>query len=109
MGSVKTADGIKQLLTMSTYHQITDGEKYPAVLFTTGMNDNRVAPWSSFKTYARMSAATSSGKPVLLRVEEDGGHGVSLTQAQRNSEFVDRLAFLLWNMGDHEFQPLPKH
>ena len=107
MGSVKTEAGIKQLLAMSTYHQIQDGTAYPAVLFTAGMNDNRVAPWISFKTFARMSAASASGKPVLLRVETAGGHGVSSTAEQRNNELADRLAFILWNTGDPGFQPAP--
>jgi prolyl oligopeptidase len=105
MGSVKTADGVRQLLAMSTYHQIRDGEKYPAMLFTAGMNDHRVAPWITFKTFARMSEATGSGKPVLLRVESEGGHGVNTTAQQRNAELADRLAFILWNTGDPAFQP----
>ncbi len=106
MGSLATAQGVKQLLAMSTYHQIRDGEKYPAMLFTAGMNDNRVAPWITFKTFARLQAATASGKPVLLRVEPAGGHGVSETAAQRNAELADRLAFILWQTGDPDFQPV---
>ena len=105
MGSLETEAGVKQLLAMSTYHQVKDGEKYPAMLFTAGMNDNRVAPWISFKTFSRMQAATSSGKPVLLRVEAAGGHGVSQTAEQRNAELADRLAFILWQTGDPAFQP----
>ena len=107
MGSLKSADGVRQLLAMSTYAQIVDGTKYPAVLFTAGMNDNRVAPWIGFKTFARMAAASGSGRPVLLRIEGEGGHGVSTTAAQRNAEYADRVAFMLWNMGDPEFQPRP--
>ncbi|MEP6504200.1 MAG: prolyl oligopeptidase family serine peptidase [Betaproteobacteria bacterium] len=107
MGSLATEDGVKQLLAMSTYHQVKDGEKFPAMLFTAGMNDNRVAPWITFKTFSRMQAATSSGKPVLLRVETAGGHGVSQTPEQRNAELADRLAFILWQTGDQAFQPGP--
>ena len=51
---------------MSTFHQISDGEAYPAVLLTHGINDPRVAPWQSAKTAARFQQATGSGKPVLL-------------------------------------------
>ncbi len=105
MGSLDTEAGVKQLLAMSTYHQVKDGEKYPAMLFTAGMNDNRVAPWITFKTFSRMQAATSSGKPVLLRVEAAGGHGVSQTAEQRNAEWADRIAFVLWQTGDPAFQP----
>ena len=107
MGTVKTEAGIRQLLAMSTYHQVQEGTAYPAVLFTSGMNDNRVAPWIPFKTFSRMSAATSSGRPILLRIESAAGHGVSSTAEQRNSEMADRLAFILWNTGDKDFQPAP--
>jgi prolyl oligopeptidase len=107
MGTVKTEAGIRQLLAMSTYHQVKDGTAYPAVLFTSGMNDNRVAPWIPFKTFSRMSAATSSGRPILLRIESAAGHGVSSSAEQRNSELADRLAFILWNTGDKDFQPAP--
>lgn len=105
MGSVKTADGVKQLLAMSTYHNIKDGTAYPAILITAGMNDNRVAAWLPFKTFARFKAATTSGKPVLLRVEFDAGHGVSSTADQRNAEWADRIGFVLWTTGDPGFQP----
>ena len=106
MGSLSTEAGVRQLLAMSTYHQVQDGAKYPAMLFTAGMNDNRVAPWITFKTFSRVQAATASGKPVLLRVETAGGHGVSETAAQRNAELADRLAFILWQTGDPDFQPV---
>lgn len=46
-----TEAGIRQLLSMSTYHQVREGVAYPAVLFTAGMNDTRVAPWLAFKTF----------------------------------------------------------
>jgi len=37
--NLKSADGVRQLMAMSTSHQIPDGERYPAVLFTTALND----------------------------------------------------------------------
>jgi len=109
MGSLKTAEGVRQLLAMSTYDAIRPSTSYPAVLFTAGVNDNRVAPWQSFKAFARLSAASTSGKPILLRVDGEVGHGISMTASQSNAEFADRLAFILWNTGDTEFQPLPGH
>ena len=105
LGSSATPNGVRQLLAMSTYHQVQDGTRYPAVLFTAGLNDGRVPAWQAFKAYARLSAATSSGRPVLLRVDGEGGHGVGTTRAQQNAEFADRIAFLLWQLGDPAFQP----
>lgn len=94
LGSVKTEEGFRSLLAMDGYHKIKNGVKYPAVLLTTGINDPRVEPWLSAKMAARLQAATSSGKPVLLRVNYDGGHGLVTGKQQRNEEQADIFAFL---------------
>jgi prolyl oligopeptidase len=49
---------------------------------------------------ARLQAATASGRPVLLRVDYDAGHGMGSTAAQRDEELADELAFLMWQLGD---------
>ena len=90
---------------MSAYHQVKDGTAYPAVLLTTGMNDPRVDPWQAGKMAARLQAASSSGKPVLMRVEWQGGHGQGSTRTQREEELADIYAFLLWQFGDDGFVP----
>jgi len=78
---------------------------YPAVLLTTGVNDPRVAPWQAAKMTARLQASTNSGKPVLLRVDYDAGHGMGSTKSQRDSELADEAAFLFWQFGVKGFQP----
>jgi prolyl oligopeptidase len=92
---------------MSAYAHVEHGTRYPAVLFKTGMNDPRVDPWQMGKMAARMQAATSSGKPVLLRVDFAGGHGgMGGTQKQRHESIADEWSFLLWQLGVPEFQPV---
>jgi hypothetical protein len=72
---------------MSSYHNVTDGTSYPAVLLETGANDPRVDPWQMAKMTARLQAATASGKPVLLRVDYAGGHGMmGATRDQENQQ-----------------------
>ena len=71
-GSTKTAEGFAALYEMSALHHVKDGTAYPAVMLTTGMNDPRVDSWMPAKMTARLQAATSSGKPVLLRVNYGG-------------------------------------
>ena len=93
-GSVKTEEGFKALLAMDAYNKVKDGVKYPAVLLTTGINDPRVEPWMSAKMAARLQAATNSGKPVLLRVDYDAGHGFGSTKRQQNEQRADMYAFL---------------
>ncbi|MBV9437004.1 MAG: S9 family peptidase, partial [Acidobacteria bacterium] len=96
-GTVKNEAEFHNLLKISAYHRIQDKTPYPAVLLTTGVNDPRVDPWQMAKMTARLQAATSSGKPVLLRVNYDGGHGtIGSTKQQRDQLIADQVSFLLW-------------
>lgn len=104
-GSVKTEDGFKGLYAMDSYQHVKDGVKYPAVLLTTGMTDPRVEPWQAGKMAARLQKASASGKPVLLRVDFQAGHGIGSTRTQRDEEFTDIFAFILWQAGVPGFQP----
>lgn len=96
--------GFKALLAMSTYHQIKDGTKYPAVLLTHGVNDPRVEVWHSTKTAARLLAASNSGKPVLMRLDYQAGHGVGNTKKQQQEERADIYSFFAWQMGMKGFE-----
>jgi prolyl oligopeptidase len=98
-GTVKQEDEFRALLEMSPYASIRDGVKYPAALFEHGVNDIRVDVWMTLKTASRLSAATASGRPVLLRLEYDGGHGVGGTRTQGQLRTADRWTFLLWQFG----------
>lgn len=104
-GTVKDPDGFKGLYAMDAYQHVKSGTAYPAVLLTTGVNDPRVAPWQAGKMTARLQASTTSGKPVLMRVDYDAGHGFGSTKSQRETEFADELAFLFWQFGVPEYQP----
>lgn len=104
-GTVKEQDGFKALFEMSGYQHIVDGTKYPAVLLTTGFNDPRVTSWEPGKMTARLQAATSSGTPILLRVDYDAGHGIGSTKTQRESELADEMSFSLWQFGTPGYQP----
>jgi len=74
--------------------------RYPGVLLVHGVNDPRVPVWASAKTAARLQATTTSGRPVLLRLDYQAGHGIGSSAPQRRSEFADTLAFMLWQFGD---------
>jgi prolyl oligopeptidase len=104
-GTVKNEEDFHHLLAISAYHRIKDQTAYPAVLLTTGINDPRVDPWQMDKMTARLQAATTSGKPVLLRVDYDAGHGgIGATRTQHTALLTDQFSFLLWQLGDPDFQ-----
>ncbi len=105
-GSTKTAEGYQALYEMSSYHHVKDGTPYPAVMVVTGINDPRVTPWEPAKMTARLQAATSSGKPVLLRVDYEAGHGWGSTKTQTEQLLADQWSFLLWQFGVPGFQPV---
>ena len=98
-GTVKDPSEFKALLEMSTYHQIQDGTAYPGVLLVHGMNDPRVDVWHSAKTAARLQAASRSGRPALLRLDPQAGHGIGSTASQADAQQADIQAFLLWQAG----------
>ncbi|NVM74812.1 prolyl oligopeptidase [Duganella sp. SG902] len=98
-GAIADPAGFKALKSIDSYQQVVDGAKYPAVLLTTGVTDPRVAPFHPAKMAARLQAATASGKPVLLRVDFDAGHGMGSTRAQQDAETADTYAFILSQVG----------
>ncbi len=104
-GAIAEEAGYRALRSIDSYQAVRDGVKYPAVLLTTGLTDPRVAPFHVAKMTARLQAATSSGKPILLRVDYDAGHGIGSTKAQQDAEAADTYAFLLWQTGVKAFQP----
>lgn len=103
-GTVKEPDGFKGLYEMSAYAHVKDGTQYPAVMLTAGRNDPRVAPWESAKMTARLQAATTSSKPILLRLEYEAGHGIGSTKTQVEQELADEWSFLFWQLGVTRFR-----
>jgi prolyl oligopeptidase len=98
-GTVKDPEQFKALYAYSPYHHVRDGTAYPAVLLTTGEHDGRVDPYNSRKMAAQLQAATSSGRPVLLRVSADTGHGIGTGLEKRIEENADVYAFLMSQLG----------
>jgi prolyl oligopeptidase len=104
-GDVTTQEGFNYLYAISPYDHVVNGTKYPAVLGITGINDPRVPSWIIGEMIARLQAASNSGKPILLRVDYDAGHGLGSSRAQIEQLRADEWTFLLWQLGDPEFQP----
>ncbi|MBV9330455.1 MAG: prolyl oligopeptidase family serine peptidase, partial [Alphaproteobacteria bacterium] len=103
-GSVKTESGFKNLYEMDTLQHIRKGVQYPAVLITTGLNDPRVSPWEPAKLTAALQASGTE-KPVLLRIDEQAGHGIGSTKTQNDKLYADMYAFVFWRAGRSGWQP----
>jgi prolyl oligopeptidase len=103
-GTVKTKAGFENLYAMDTIQHVKKGVQYPAVMVTTGLNDPRVSPWEPAKVYAAL-AASGSKKPVLLRIDEEAGHGIGSTKTQTDRLTADWIAFIFWQAGLPDWQP----
>ncbi|HET8946014.1 MAG TPA: prolyl oligopeptidase family serine peptidase [Candidatus Polarisedimenticolia bacterium] len=98
-GDASKPDQFKYLQAYSPYQKVTPGTAYPAVLFMTGDADTRVPPLQARKMTARMQAASTSGRPVLLLYDTKAGHagGQPLGKMVENQSL--EMAFLAWQLG----------
>ncbi|MDX5627104.1 MULTISPECIES: prolyl oligopeptidase family serine peptidase [unclassified Brenneria] len=97
-GSPATEQGMRDLRKIDAYDNLKDGVRYPAVMLTVGLNDNRISPWQSAKFAARLDEIASKVKesnPVLVLAENNAGHSSS-TYAQADAKFLDIVSFFLW-------------
>lgn len=98
-GSPDEAEAFRWLHAYSPYHHVRDGTPYPAVLITTGESDSRVDPLHARKMAARLQAATTSDRPVLLRVESRAGHGQGKPLSKSLEEWTDVWTFVFAELG----------
>ena len=103
-GTVKDETEAKALFEMDGVAHVVKHTAYPAVMGVGGWNDPRVSVWQPGKFVAAVQAATTSKKPVLMKVNYDNGHFTEeKTVTYKN--FAGQYAFLLWQTGHKEFQP----
>jgi len=95
-GTVKDPEQFKALYAYSPYHHVADGTNYPSILFMTGANDGRVAPYHSRKMVARLDEANKSSNPILLRTSTSSGHGIGTALSEESNS---------WRINIHFFSP----
>jgi len=103
-GTVKDPVECQALFEMDGVQHVQAGVKYPAVMGVGGWNDPRVTAWEPGKFVAALQAATTSGYPVLMKVNYDNGHFTE-EKIVTFKNFAGQAAFLLWQTGHQDFQP----
>jgi prolyl oligopeptidase len=98
-GSADDLEQFRWLRAYSPYHHVRDGVSYPAVLLATAESDSRVDPLHARKMTARLQAASSSGRPVLLRLEARAGHGAGKPLSKVLDELTDTWTFVFSELG----------
>jgi prolyl oligopeptidase len=102
-GTVKDSVECKALYEMDGVQHVVPGTKYPAVICICGWNDPRVVPWEPGKFAAALQNGSSSGKPVILKVNYDDGHFTE-DKNVTFANFADQFAFVMWQCGHPDFQ-----
>jgi prolyl oligopeptidase len=97
-GSSEDPEQFKYIYAYSPYHHVRPGTKYPAVLFTSGDSDTRVAPLHARKMTALMQAANGSDKPILLHYDTKAGHIGATPVSKEIENTTDELDFLMWQL-----------
>jgi len=103
-GTVKDSVECKALYEMDGVQHVVNGTKYPAVICVGGWNDPRVVAWQPGKFAAAIQSASTSGKPVLLKINYDNGHFTEDKNVMY-ANFANQYAFVLWQCAHPDFQP----
>jgi prolyl oligopeptidase len=98
-GSADDAEQFAWLRAYSPYHHVRPGVAYPAVLLATAESDTRVDPMHARKMTARLQAATTSSRPILLRLESRAGHGAGKPLSKVLDELSDTWTFVFSELG----------
>lgn len=98
-GSPEDPHDLEFLMQYSPYHTLPQKIEAPAILTIAPDNDDRVAPWHSYKMHAVWLAANVSTNPILLRREERAGHRGSPAASRTIDRYTDIWTFFFWQLG----------
>ena len=97
-GNPADVTDFNNLLSYSPYHNVKPGVNYPAALFITGKNDDRVVPFHTYKFLANIQEHSSGNNPHILYFEEQAGHNGATNRADMDDEESFILAFIFTEM-----------
>ncbi|GAB3692664.1 prolyl oligopeptidase family serine peptidase [Nocardiopsis oceani] len=100
-GTAEEPEQLGWLLGYSPYHNVREGTRYPATLFTVFDNDTRVDPLHARKMCAEMQRSTSAPideRPILFRREAEVGHS-SRSVSRTAALSAEQLAFFAHHLG----------
>jgi len=98
-GSPEESADLDFLMQYSPYHTLPQKIEAPAILSVVPDNDDRVAPWHSYKMHASWLDANVSENPILLRGEAEAGHRGSPAVSRTIDRYTDIWTFFFWQLG----------
>lgn len=92
-------DHFKFMYKYSPLHNVKEGVEYPPTLITTADTDDRVVPLHAYKFAAELQEKYEGENPILLRVEENAGHGLGKPTSKIIDEQADIYSFVFKQFG----------
>ena len=92
---LKDAAAYDRIAAYSPYDNVA-ALAYPAILATGGLSDPRVTYWEPAKWAARLRRGSTSGNPVLLKINMQAGHGGASGRFEFLKEIALDYAFAIW-------------
>jgi oligopeptidase B len=96
---LKDATAYDRIAGYSPYDNVRSAP-YPAILATGGLSDSRVTYWEPAKWVAKLREHTTSGRPVMLKINMDAGHGGAAGRFDFLKEIALDYAFAVWAVGN---------
>lgn len=91
---VKNPRDYHNIMSYSPYDNVRT-QPYPSVFVGVSMNDGRVPYWEGLKFVQKLRSSTTSGRPIILRVNAHAGHMGPSCGASFLSETAEEYAFLV--------------
>ena len=101
---IRDAGAYDYIASYSPYDNVAP-RPYPAILATGGLSDPRVTYWEPAKWAARLREASTSGRPVLLKINMDAGHGGASGRFDHLKEPALAYAFAIKAVDGALFEP----
>ena len=100
---LESAEDYRLIASYSPYDNVA-ALPYPPILAIAGLTDPRVTYWEPAKWVARLRACTTSGQPVLFKINMEAGHAGASGRFSRLEEVAFAYAFALKVVGRHGMQ-----
>jgi oligopeptidase B len=94
---LEDTEAYNNILAYSPYDNIA-ARAYPPVLATGGLSDTRVTYWEPMKWIAKLREKSTSGAPMLLKINMEAGHGGASGRFDFLKEIAFDYAFAIWAM-----------
>jgi oligopeptidase B len=92
---LKDAAAYDYIASYSPYDNVA-AKPYPPIIATGGLSDPRVTWWEPEKWIARLREHSTSGQPMLLKINMDAGHGGASGRFDFLKEIALDYAFAVW-------------